>query len=329
MNENDELNKILENTISNYEDAWDVHEAPRFSGDVKPPTEVINKKLITKSVQWATSNGVIFTPTSTTVDVLPPGYYEINMSPEIGLYFENVPIKLDNILNFPDAVTDKVVKEIQSFWEKEAIFKEFNLLHKRGIILWGPQGAGKTTTLQLISKDVISRDGIVLKFEHPGLFSSGVRKLREIQPITPIVVLMEDIDAIIRSYCESDVINVLDGVDKLDKIVFLATTNYPEKLGDRIMNRPSRFDKRHKVGFINAAARKMYFEFLIGDKKVDINISRWVKDTENFSIAHLKELFVAVVILGDKYEDAIKTLQSMKIRENSANDNNFYTSKVN
>ncbi len=47
-------------------------------------------------------------------------------------------------------------------------------------------------------------------------------------------------------------------------------------------------------------------------KSLGIDISRWVEDTEDFSLSHLKELFTAVVILGDKYEDAVKTLQEMR-----------------
>lgn len=38
------------------------------------------------------------------------------------------------------------------------------------------------------------------------------------------------------------------------------------------------------------------------------------------SIAHLKELFVAVVIQGDDYEEAIETLQSMKDAIDSSDD---------
>ncbi len=37
-----------------------------------------------------------------------------------------------------------------------------------------------------------------------------------------------------------------------------------------------------------------------------------MQDTEGFSLAHLKELFVAVVILENPYEEALATLRSMK-----------------
>ena len=281
-----------------------------------------DSKFTSKSVQWSTFDGKIFIPTGTTVGTLSPGYYEINSSPDIGIYFELVPVKTDGILQVPDANTHKVIEEIKKFWDREEIFRSYNLTYTRGIMLWGPAGGGKSSTLQLVSRDVIERGGIVIKFENPYHFSIGIRKLREIQPDTPVVVLMEDIDSTVRVYNETVVLNIIDGVDRMDKIVFLATTNYPELLGDRIMNRPSRFDKRYKVGFPSAAARQMYFEFLKGDNVIPEmdNIAQWVEDTENFSVAHMKELFVAVVVLGDEYDSAVKTLKAMKTVVTSGND---------
>jgi len=311
MNEYDELNNILTKTSElEYRRDYET-EAPQpvsLSDD-------FHSRISHKLVQWSTSDGTIFIPTATTVNKLTPGCYDLRCNPDIGVYFEKVEINTDNILIFPDAVTEKVVNEIKSFWEKENHFKDFGLTYKRGIILWGSQGTGKSTTLQLISKDVIERGGVIFKFGNPDTFSTALRKFRTIQPDTAIVVLMEDLDAILAMYNESSVINILDGVEKLHKIVFLATTNYPSRLGGRIFNRPSRFDKRFKVGNLNAASRKIYLEFLIGDRQLNIDIDRWVKDTEDFSIAHLKELFVAVVILEDPYEEAIKTLKSMSQKE--------------
>jgi hypothetical protein len=47
-------------------------------------------------------------------------------------------------------------------------------------------------------------------------------------------------------------------------------------------------------------------------KGLNIDLNSWVTDTDGFSIAHLKELFVAVCILGDEYSKAVETLSSMK-----------------
>ena len=162
---------------------------------------------------------------------------------------------------------------------------------------------------------LLNARGIVVKFDHPGLFSSGMRILREIQPDVPIVAVMEDIDSILEDYDESEILNILDGVHAVDKVVFLATTNYPSTLGERIINRPSRFDKRFYIGHPPEKIRKIYFENLIGEekiKKLKIDLDKWVKDTDQMSIAHLRELFVAVVVLGDDYDEAIDTLRTMK-----------------
>jgi SpoVK/Ycf46/Vps4 family AAA+-type ATPase len=113
-------------------------------------------------------------------------------------------------------------------------------------------------------------------------------------------------------------------VNSIDKACFLATTNYPERLGARIINRPSRFDKRFKIGYPKEASRRMYLEFLIGGEEkvrsLGIDLDMWVRDTEGFSLAHLKELFTAVVILDDSYEDAIRTLRSMRETPDSYDD---------
>lgn len=317
IEENDELNSILEKASDNSENN---SYGEVYYSDSPVPISSTNddKKFDMSLVQWSTSNGIIFIPTGNTVDLLTPGYYEIDSHPVIGLFFEKIPVKTDGLLEFPDANTYKVTTELKKFWESEAIFRKHKLTYKRGIILWGPPGGGKSCTLQLVCRDVISRGGIVIKFGGPGLFSQGIRKLREIQPTTPVVVLMEDIDSTIRSYSETDVINILDGVDHMDKIVFLATTNYPERLGERIMNRPSRFDKRYKVGYPSADSRKLYLEHLLkGDTIEEVDVDKWVVDTKDFSIAHLKELFVAVVVFGDEYNVALKTLQSMKVEVTS------------
>ncbi|NJO18646.1 MAG: AAA family ATPase [Thioploca sp.] len=59
---------------------------------------------------------------------------------------------------------------------------------------------------------------------------------------------MEDLESILKSNNPSTVLNILDGVNSFDNIVFLATTNYPEELESRIKNRPSRFDRRFYIG---------------------------------------------------------------------------------
>lgn len=309
------------------------------------PSSVESKEEAHDAIrQWTSGDSKRYVPACETVRSLPPAAYEIKSNGNLGIYFERIPINIDGLVRFPQANTDKVLSEIQNFWDKKNLFQEYNLVHKRGILMWGPPGSGKSCCIKFVMKDVIEkRGGIVVKFTHPMLFIEGMRILREIEPKTPVVVLMEDIDAIVSSFSESEVLNILDGVDRVELVVFLATTNYPELLGSRIVNRPSRFDKRFKIHHPNAQSRLIYFKHIICDDErakneglntleqrdafvyskaisMGINLETWVNDTVGFSIAHLKELFVAVCILGDDYDIAIETLNSMKDHIRSADD---------
>jgi len=268
--------------------------------------------------QWSTSDNRIFKPTTKTCDKLIPGVYEIDMAPNVGLFLEKIPVRTEGLIRFPDSNSNSVIDEITTFWEKEETFKRHNLIYKRGILLWGPPGSGKSCIVQLIMEDVVKREGIVIRFDDPDLFLDGMRAIRKIQAETPVVVIMEDIDSIIEEHSESEVLNILDGVNEVHKVVFLATTNYPDRLGKRIVNRPSRFDKRFKIGMPNKAARTLYFEHLFrhlsAEEKNELgcDAAKWAEDMKDLSIAHMKELFVAVCILGDDYKQAVKTLQNMK-----------------
>lgn len=273
--------------------------------------EDLHEKFTNKLVQWASSDGNVFFASASTTDKLVPGAYQICSSPQ-GVFFNKVQIKTEGLLRFDDANSDKVIKEIRKFWASKAKYQEFGIVYKRGICLWGPPGSGKSSCIRFIMNDVIKMGGIVVEFTNPKLFEAGMQQLRQIQPEVPVVCTMEDLDSILETYSESEILNILDGYTKIDNIVFLATTNYPEKLGARIINRPSRFDKRFKIGMPSAADRLSYLKYLFGDKDfTKYDLAKWVKDTEDFSMAHLKELFTVMVILENDYKDAILTLRTM------------------
>lgn len=269
--------------------------------------------------QWNTPDGQRFLPSGQTVEKLIPGLYDIRVSPDRGLFFDKLSFNTDSVLLFPDSKSAEVLSELQKFWDREQYFKNREgkppIKYKRGMILYGPAGSGKTSTIALVMKDVIERGGVVISFNDPDTFIEGIRIFRKIQPKTKVVVLMEDIDVILSRHDESTVLNILDGVNSFEDVVFLATTNYPDKLGSRIINRPSRFDKRIKIGYPSVPARKMYLEYLLTKTEIKnkhINIDTWSADTEGFSLAHIKELVVSVVILDNDYSESLETLKNMR-----------------
>jgi AAA+ superfamily predicted ATPase len=247
-----------------------------------------------------------------TVSDLPAGYYRLSTDNNNRLLFNPVPPRDDTLLQFPDSAAGDVISGITDFWSREKTFRKYGLPFKRGILLHGPAGTGKTSTLQIIARKVIAMDGIVLNY-HPDYFNLGYRNFREIQPETPLVVFIEDIELYESTDFKnmSGFLNMLDGAENIDRVVFLATTNHPEKLSARIINRPSRFDMTIEVPPPSIQTRRLYIESLAEHEEIEVE--RYVKDTEGFSFAHVKELFVATMILGRGYEESVARLKAMHL----------------
>ncbi len=268
-------------------------------------------------IQWTTGDGRLYLPAGRTMPRLIPGAYEIRYGPSVGVYFEKFPVKTEGLLRFPHSNADRLLHEIQAFWGRETLYRDYGLAFKRGFLLWGPAGSGKSSTILLVMQDIVERAGVVFRFTIPSLFREGLRLFRQVEPDTPLLVVMEDLDSILAAYGETEVLNVLDGIDVVDKVVFLGSSNYPENLPPRLLSRPSRLDRRFKIDHPDAEARQIYLRHLIGETKVhelQIDLERWTQDTDQCSLAKLKELFIAVTILGDNYEKALDTLRSMNER---------------
>lgn len=263
--------------------------------------------------QWIhEQDGNRYRPCGQTISVLPPGYYQLVIDDNRRLNFEVLPARNDELLRFPGSVAKDVIDGITDFWDREEAFRAYGLPYKRGILLHGPAGMGKTSALQIIAREVIARGGIVLQYD-PDLFGAGYRLLRVLQPDTPLVVLIEDVDMYdtLDFRKSAEFLNMLDGAENMDKVVFLATTNHPERLSARIVNRPSRFDITLEVPHPDIRMRRLYLTSLAEHEGIDVE--RYARDTEGMSFAHIKELFIATVILGRSYEEVIARLKAMSL----------------
>jgi len=262
----------------------------------------------TNSVQWSTQNGKVFFPCHKTTKKLPSDVYNIIIS-NGQLAFVRDKFDTEDLIRFEDSLVNEIVKDIQNFWTKKSVFEESSITFKRGILLTGPAGSGKTCTIKLLVEDIIKRGGIAINFDDN--FVVGVKTLREIQPETPLVVILEDIEVIMGGLRKSYILNVLDGITRIEGVVYVATTNYPEELEGRIINRPSRFDRRYIINTPSEGARYQYIEFLRKKIKKEVDVTKWVNDTKDLSVSHIKELFVSVYLLDSDYDQTLKELREM------------------
>ncbi len=279
-------------------------------------TAVINSNTDVKAAktdldfsQWQVGPNGKFRAAAQTIKKLHAGIYKI-LSDDAGIFLQLQNVLNDNIVKLPETANTVVLEGMKKFWASKARYEKYGLVYKRGVLMFGPPGAGKSITINLLMHELISMGGIVLLCGHPELTETMLARIRSMEPTRSIIVVLEDIDEIIDKYGEHSILSMLDGENQISNIVYIATTNYPERLGARIVNRPSRFDERIMVGMPSALARKTYLE-TVCPSLTEEQLALWVKDTDGFSIAHLRELVAAAFCLEQPYEDVIKRLNSM------------------
>src|ERR1017187_5755406 len=269
---------------------------------------------------WAVSDDSFF-PCEKTEKTLPSGQYVINCSDSKGIYFTRKITNMDNLLVLPDSKAQKVLQSIEHFWNCEKKFKKHGFLWKRGIMLFGPPGGGKTVLCQQLSQQIVDKGGISIYLNDAKFTAEGLRVLRLIEAERPIVVMIEDIDAIVQRGNESAMLALLDGELQINNVVFVATTNYPERLDARLKNRPSRFDEIVEIDLPSAAARSMYIcHKNVRLKKDPVELEIWVKGTKDLSIAHIREIIIAVECLGNNLEETIDRIQAMNVNHPTSED---------
>ena len=271
----------------------------------------------TPFTQWAIIGDGSFAPSASTTKKLEEGLYELNWNNKVNDWcLMKHDFNTDELYELPTEEIMEILNDIKCFWEKKDLYKKYKLMHKRGILLYGDPGCGKSGILQLCMKHIINElGGIVINLKDEDsvkAYVETVPKFRQIEPERPVVIIIEDIDAIAgdNTYVNSTLLNILDGIKQIENVVYIATTNYPEKLEERITNRPSRFDRRYYIGSPYKEFRRAYLENKTKDLEIDID--QWVKDTDGMSLSHLKELFISVYLLGISYEQGIKNLNGFK-----------------
>jgi hypothetical protein len=306
------LQELLNQEMNAEEEAYQAR-----NNAVAAPSSIIDKdedkdkkKDNGTHTQWALGGNGQYMPVGSTAAKLPAGIFEPFANP--GSWgVQLLSVASDTIYTLPDMATATVLKEVHKFWTSEENYRRHNLLYKRGLMLWGPPGGGKTVTVKLLMNELVKQDGIVIMATNIPLAVMCLKAIRKIEPKRNLIIVMEDIDEIINFNGEANVLSLLDGENNVDNVLNLATTNYPERLGARIINRPSRFDRRIYVGMPEEAARREYLRLTTNEGISEGDLEKWVKDTDKLSIAHLRELVAAVYCLDQPYEEVLQRLKDM------------------
>lgn len=197
-------------------------------------------------------------------------------------------------LMISDALRQRVDAEIVRFFSTEAaaLYKSMRVPHRRGVLLYGPPGNGKTSLIRLIGSLLPGVPGIILrpgaKFDTDHL--AGV--VRRWTGQAPCILVIEDLDWMLKQVDVSAFLNLIDGVDSASTtggLLLLATTNHPERLDPAVNNRPGRFDVVIEIPAPDEPTRLTYLRRHLADIG-DAVLSRVAADADGLAFAHLQEI---------------------------------------
>jgi hypothetical protein len=217
-----------------------------------------------------------------------------------------------------------IVDDVRSFLASRSVYEKYRVPYKRGILLYGPPGNGKTHFLKGLLASIVAPCLYVrsLNGSHHNDHESLRRVFARARSVAPCLLVFEDLESVLNEHNRSFFLNELDGFAENTGIVVIATTNYPEQIDPAIIDRPSRFDRKYLFDLPTAEER---LEFLLlwrdaleTEMRPDEEaLERIANSAQGFSFAYLKELTTSATMswmltrgsMSDTLQDVLQALK--------------------
>ena len=180
-----------------------------------------------------------------------------------------------------DETKERLRETIQWPVEYPQVFEQMDMQAAKGVLMFGPPGTGKTLLAKAIANEAqsnfISIKGPELLNKYVGESEKGVREVFEkARSNAPTVVFFDEIDSIagergqsndsgVGERVVSQLLTELDGLEDLEDVVVIATTNRPDLI-DPALLRPGRLDRHVHVPVPDEEGRRNIFAVHTRDK---------------------------------------------------------------
>jgi len=223
---------------------------------------------------------------------------------ETVLSFHPRPAMTAGELILPDETTAAITRQVVGVAQHRSRLLAARQHLKRGLLLYGPPGVGKTHTVrylmsQLTETTIVQLSGNTLQMIGPAC--SVARTLQ------PAMIVIEDVDLIAEERgmypgqhpLLFQLLNEMDGLAEDADVVFLLTTNRADLLEPALAQRPGRVDQAVALEHPDLDARRRLFSLYRGGLDVDESqLDSVLERTDGVTASFLKELLRRAAVLA-------------------------------
>jgi len=207
-----------------------------------------------------------------------------------------------------EGTKERLRETIQWPLDYPEVFRQMDVQSAKGVLLYGPPGTGKTLLAKAVANEAesnfISVKGPELLDKYVGESEKGVREIfSKARENAPTVVFFDEIDAIatergrnsgdsgVSERVVSQLLTELDGLEELEDVVIVATTNRPDLI-DSALIRPGRLDRHVHVPVPDEEARRAILRVHTQHKPLsdDVDLDEIASRTEGYVGADLEAL---------------------------------------
>jgi chaperone BCS1 len=167
-----------------------------------------------------------------------------------------------------DGILEDLLADMRDFYRSASWYAQRGVPYRRGYLLHGPPGTGKTTVVLALAGEM-KVSVAALSLSSRLMTDESLRALVDALPLATIL-LIEDVDCVFKGKREttqdtgvtlSGLLNALDGVSSREGRVLFLTTNHPDRL-DPALIRPGRVDRKIELALATPdQARRLFIWF--------------------------------------------------------------------